>query len=77
MHLRAYKKGLNLLCYLYCFEETENAQPGELEVLGHQLSFQSKQNFRLYQLGGGGFFFFVFWISAVANQCLNYSLPCV
>lgn len=55
------KNGLNVLfCYLYHCEETEESEPGKLGVLGHQLPFPSKQNFKLNQLGGWGFF----WLSS-------------
>lgn len=54
------KKELNVLfCYLYHCEETKDSEPGKLGLLGNQLPFPSKQNFKLNQLGGWGFY----WLS--------------
>lgn len=55
------KKGLNVVfCYLYHCEERGDSEPGKLGLLGHQLPFPSKQNFRLNQLGAWG----IYWLSS-------------
>lgn len=48
------------ILYLYHCEETEDSEPGKLGLLGQQLPFPSKQDFRLNQLGGWGFY----WLSS-------------